>query len=97
MAQEIVLVTGANTGLGFEIIKAFCSSDKSYNIILGGRSIEKVRKAVDTAKNEFLASHSTISSLQVDIEDDDSIQKAFEEVQSKFGRIDALINNAGKT
>ncbi|KAL9621342.1 MAG: hypothetical protein Q9160_004233 [Pyrenula sp. 1 TL-2023] len=94
-AQEIVLVTGANTGLGFEIIKAFCGSDKSYNIILGGRSIEKVQKAVETAKQEFPSSHSTLSPLQVDIESDESIQKAFEEVQTKSGRVDALINNAG--
>lgn len=96
MAQrEIILITGANTGIGFQIVRALCKSDKAYDIILGGRSIAKVEDAIKSAQAEFPSSHSRLSSVQVDIEYDDSIQKAFEEVQSKFGKIDALINNAG--
>jgi NAD(P)-dependent dehydrogenase (short-subunit alcohol dehydrogenase family) len=95
-SQEVILVTGANTGLGFQIIRALCSSvDKSYHILLGGRSLAKAHEAVQAATTEFPSTRSKLSPLQVDIEDDDSIQKAFEDVQSEFGRVDALINNAG--
>lgn len=93
--NEVVLVTGANTGLGFEIIKALCGSEKAYNILLGGRSFEKAQQAVNTATQGFPSSRSKLSAIQVDIENDDSIQRAFEEVQTKFGRLDALVNNAG--
>lgn len=95
-SQEVVLVTGANTGLGFQIIRALCASDKSYDILLGSRSLVKAQEAVKSATKEFPSSRSNLWPIQVDIEDDDSIQKAFEDVKTKFGRLDALVNNAGK-
>lgn len=94
-SQEVILVTGANTGLGYEIIKALCSSDKAYNILLAGRSHSKAEEAVKSATKEFPSSASKLWPIQIDIEDDDSMQRAFEDVKSRFSRIDALINNAG--
>ena len=93
--QEVVLVTGANTGLGFQIIRALCGSNKAYNILLAGRSLVKAQQAVSSATEDFPSSRSKLWPIQVDIEDDDSIQRAFDEVQTKFGRLDALVNNAG--
>jgi NAD(P)-dependent dehydrogenase (short-subunit alcohol dehydrogenase family) len=93
--QEVILVTGANTGLGFQIIRALCSSEKAYNILLAGRSLTKAQDAVRSAGEEFPSSASKLSPIQVDIEDDESIQRAFDEVKSKFGRLDVLVNNAG--
>ena len=96
MAQpEVILITGANTGIGFQIVKTLCASDKAYDIILGGRSLSKLDAAISAARAEFPSSRSKLSPLQVDIEHDDSIKKAFEHVQSEFGRLDALVNNAG--
>lgn len=96
MAQrEVILITGANTGIGFQIVRALCGSDRAYDIILGSRSLAKVEEAISSAVAEFPSSRSILFPLQVDIEHDDSIKKAFDEVQSKFGRLDALVNNAG--
>jgi NAD(P)-dependent dehydrogenase (short-subunit alcohol dehydrogenase family) len=95
VARRVILITGANTGLGFQIVRALCGSNKSYDILLGGRSLVKVEQAVKSAENEFPSTASKVWPLQVDIEDDDSIQTAFEEVKTKFGRVDALVNNAG--
>lgn len=92
---EVVLITGANTGLGFQIIRALCSSSKAYSILLAGRSLVKAQQAVTSATEDFPSSHSKLWPIQVDIEDDGSIHKAFHEVQTKFGRLDVLINNAG--
>lgn len=63
---------------------------------MGGRSLDKVQDAIAAAKKEFPSSASTLVPIQVDVEHDDSIERAFTEVQTKFGRVDALINNAGK-
>ncbi|KAI9933591.1 hypothetical protein ASPWEDRAFT_138298 [Aspergillus wentii DTO 134E9] len=93
--SKIVLITGSNTGIGFEIVKALAGSDQDYTILMGGRSLEKVHDAITTAKKEFPSSASTFVPIQVDIEFDDSIDRAFAEVQSKYGKVDALINNAG--
>ena len=94
-SRELILITGANTGLGFEIIKAIYGSNKAYDLILSGRSMSKVKEAIKSAEAEFPLSASKLFPLQVDIEKDDSIHAAFEEVEAKFGRVDALINNAG--
>jgi len=95
MASKVVLITGANTGIGFQIVRALCSSDQAYDIIVGGRSFSKAQDAISSAEKEFPSSRSKLFPIQVDIEDDDSIQRAFDEVQSQFGKLDALVNNAG--
>ena len=94
-SNEILLVTGGNTGLGFETVRSLCQSSKTYTILLGGRSLEKASAAVEALRKEFPQSLSTIEAIQVDIEDDDSISRAYERVENKYGRLDILINNAG--
>ncbi|KAL7764000.1 hypothetical protein ACKLNR_005145 [Fusarium oxysporum f. sp. zingiberi] len=91
--RKLVLVTGANTGLGFQIVKAICSSDTEYEVLVGGRSIQKAEQAITSLKEQFPSSH--LHAIQVDIEDDASIVSAFEHVKTKYGKLDALINNAG--
>ena len=99
MAEKtIVLITGANTGLGLEMVKALYSSSKAYDILLAGRSLEKATTAANSALESLSSSSaggSSITPLRVDIESDESIENLFKEVQSRFGRLDVLINNAG--
>ncbi|KAH7158319.1 hypothetical protein DER46DRAFT_626852 [Fusarium sp. MPI-SDFR-AT-0072] len=92
--RKLVLVTGANTGLGFQIVKAICSSDTEYEVLVGGRSIQKAEQAITGFKEQFPSSH--LHAIQVDVEDDASIVSAFEHVKTKYGKLDALINNAGE-
>ncbi|OBT64157.1 hypothetical protein VE03_06251 [Pseudogymnoascus sp. 23342-1-I1] len=94
-SNPIILITGANTGIGFETIKALLGSPNTYTILLGGRSFQKAQDAVQVAKEQFPNSQSILSAIQVDIEDDASILKAFDEASAKHGRVDVLINNAG--
>lgn len=93
--STIVLVTGANTGLGYEIVKALYNSDKAYDVIVGGRSLNKAEEATDGIKKEFPSSRNKLWPMQIDIEDDESVQRIFNDVQTQFGRLDALVNNAG--
>ena len=96
MAQQtIILITGANAGLGFEMVRALCSSDKVYEIVVAGRSLAKAKGAADAVMKEFQFTCSRLRPVQVDIEDDESIQRTFDEVHTRFGRLDALVNNAG--
>ncbi|KAF7504474.1 hypothetical protein GJ744_002211 [Endocarpon pusillum] len=77
------------------IVRSLCNSDQAYDIIVGGRSLSKAQDAISSAVEEFPSSRSKLFPIQVDIEQDDSIRHAFNEVQSKFGKLDALVNNAG--
>jgi len=93
--KHIILITGANTGLGLEVVKALYKSNVPYEIILGSRSVEKANEAIAAVEQESQASKSNLSSVQVDVSSDDSIRTAFEQVKSQHGRVDTLVNNAG--
>lgn len=93
--RTIVFITGANTGIGLETVKALLTSEREYHVLLGGRDIKKAELAAETVKAE-IGSKSEVTPIQIDVESDESIQNAHDEVAEKFGRIDCLINNAGK-
>ncbi|CZR58765.1 probable dehydrogenases with different specificities (related to short-chain alcohol dehydrogenases) [Phialocephala subalpina] len=96
-ARKIALVTGGNSGIGYEAVKALLQSKKSYHVFLGARSLEKATGAIETLHKECPGLTNTVEPLQVDLTSDDSIEKAFEQVKKSPGHIDALINNAGAT
>lgn len=90
----IVVVTGANTGIGFETVRALVSGIQPYTVILCSRSIEKGQAAAGKLQSE-IKQGSQIIPLQLDIKDDASIELFVKDVEQRFGRLDVLINNAG--
>ncbi|KAM0246095.1 hypothetical protein ACHAQJ_010347 [Trichoderma viride] len=95
MSSRIILITGGNTGLGLETVRSLCRSSESYNILLAGRSLEKATAAAEKVVSERLSSRTTVEPIQLDVEDDESINSAFKLVEQQFGRLDVLVNNAG--
>lgn len=87
------MVTGGNTGIGFETVKAFLESPKLYHILMGSRSSDKANAAIATLKEEVPNTKSTVEAVQVDLRSDESIQKAYQQVRSSYGKLDILINN----
>ena len=97
-SQKVVLITGANDGIGYEVVKALLESDKAkYHVFLGSRSLEKGRLAIEKLRLEVPTSSNTVELIQIDVTSDDSIQKAFEQVDAQPGHLDVLVNNAGAT
>lgn len=94
--KSIVFVTGGNAGLGYESVKALYASSKSYVVLMGSRSLDKANAAIKTLESEVANSNSEVVPIQVDIEDDASIERSKSNIDSKYGRLDALVNNAGK-
>lgn len=95
--KNIIFITGGNTGIGYETVKALFQSGKAYHVLMGSRSLEKAKTAIDTLQQEVPQTTSTIEAVQIDVLDDDSIEKAFETVKARHDHIDSLINNAGKS
>ena len=85
----IVLITGANQGIGFEVVKKL-ARDADYHILLGSRSFAKGHEA-----SQSISEPSSVEPIELDVTSDDSILAAVDAVISKFGRLDILVNNAG--
>jgi NAD(P)-dependent dehydrogenase (short-subunit alcohol dehydrogenase family) len=87
--QTIVLITGANQGIGLASARAL-SSLPTYHVLLGSRDPQKGQAAASPLQADGLS----VSPITIDLDSDASIQTAVEEVKSKYGRLDVLINNA---
>src|SRR5688572_5372847 len=93
--RPVVLITGANQGIGFETAKLIAKANK-HTVILGSRDKAKGIAARESIIDTGDVDAEHIHFLQLDIQDDNSILAAAEHVKGKFGVLDILINNAGK-
>lgn len=85
----------ANSGLGYEIVKALYASDVPYEIIVGTRTLSKGEDAITTLKSEVSTSQSVVSTLQVDLASDATLEAAIKTIAERYGRLDTLVNNGG--
>lgn len=89
-SARVALVTGANKGIGKEISRKL-GSEKDLICILACRNEKLGKAAADELK--ALGCHH-VDSVKLDLDDADSIVQAREYVQTKYGRLDILVNNA---
>src|SRR5438105_1964562 len=83
-----VLITGSSTGIG--LATAIHLARAKYQVYAGLRSPQKaehLQAAIDSGL--------PIQMVQLDVNDDASVTNAVDEVRSKAGTIDVLVNNAG--
>lgn len=82
--DKVILITGASSGIGNETAKLFQS--KGWKVAATMRNPEKsadLQRIVD------------VECIHLDVTDLDSIKSAINTTLEKFGRIDAVVNNAG--
>ena len=94
-SQTIVLVTGANQGLGFEMVKSLSSSASNYTILLAARDTSKGKDAAASLDSSKFASRTTVEPIELDITSDDSIATSVKHIKDTYSRLDVLVNNAG--
>ena len=94
-SSKAVLVTGGNSGIGYETVKALLESKEPYHVLLAARSAAKASAAVESLRKDCPETANVVEPVEVDLNSDDSIERAFAEVQRSPGRLDVLINNAG--
>jgi len=92
--QQVILITGASSGFGRLIAETL--SRKNYQVFatmrnVNGRNAAAAREVRELAERESLS----LQTLELDITDDASVERAVNEVTAKCGRIDVLVNNAG--
>lgn len=89
-SKTIVLVTGANQGIGFEIAKKLNVEHENYHVIMAGRRKQAIEEAAEKLRGQGFS----VEPLVLDVTSDDSIDAAAKAVSEKHGHLDVLINNA---
>ncbi|NME84330.1 SDR family oxidoreductase [Clostridium sp. SM-530-WT-3G] len=88
--KENVLITGATSGIGYELAKIF--AENKYNLIISARN----KNMMESIKIDFEKKYGiNVSIFEKDLSQKNSAAELFNEVKSKNIQVDILINNAG--
>ena len=89
--KKVFIITGANSGLGYETSKFFL--EKNATVIMCCRDLFKGEKA----KQELLKFNfpGNIELIELDLSDLKKVRRTAEIIKDKFNSLDVLINNAG--
>lgn len=89
MKEKIAIVTGANRGIGLEVVTQLAV--KGVMVILTARDEVKGKAACEQLRHEGLP----VRFHQLDVTNEESIQSLTQFLQDEFRRVDVLVNNAG--
>lgn len=91
LTGKTVLVTGANSGIGFEAVKVFAK--KGAHVIMACRNPERGNAAVEAIKADFPPA--SLELMTLDLNSLLSVRRFSDAIKQQYERIDILVNNAG--
>ncbi|MBS1256760.1 MAG: 2-(R)-hydroxypropyl-CoM dehydrogenase [Deltaproteobacteria bacterium] len=94
-----ILITGANKGIGLATVKKLLESYSDTYVLLGSRDLSRGQHTLNELVNSNQQWNDRIDLIKIDVEQDDSVNSAAEEVAEKFGKnagtLYGIVNNAG--
>ena len=91
LTGKVIVVTGANSGIGYEAAKEFARN--GAQTILACRSMDKARKALNQIRADIPGARAEI--MHLDLASLASVHRFSDEFKVKYARLDVLVNNAG--
>ncbi|MBD2362071.1 SDR family oxidoreductase [Anabaena minutissima FACHB-250] len=89
LKNQIVLITGASSGIGAACAKVF--ADAGAKLILAARRLDKLQQLVETLN----VTSAQVHLIQLDVRDRSAVESAISSLPPAWSDIDILINNAG--
>ena len=89
MDKRLAVVTGANKGIGYEICRQLAR--KGLRVLLTSRDAEKGGQARNKLEMEGI----DVLHHQLDVTDRANVAAIARHIESEYGRVDVLVNNAG--
>jgi len=89
LAEKVVLVTGGGSGLGRSMAQRFL--ELGARAIIASRSRERLEEAADALRR---ATGGEVLAWPCDVRDPEAVTALFDGAAARFGRVDALVNNA---
>jgi len=88
--SRIILVTGANTGIGYELVRLL--AEQGHTVYLGARNPQSGREAEEKLHSEGFKS---VKFIEIDVSKPSTVLSARDTITSLSGKLDVLVNNAG--
>ena len=85
----IVLVTGANRGIGFSTVQSLSLRFPSGTYIIGSRTLSSGHEAIQALQK--LCANTKLEVVELDVTNDSTIDAAVGFIRKKFGRLDGTI------
>jgi len=89
LTGRVAVVTGASSGLGVQMAKAFAR--QGADVVILARRLEKLEKVADEIRGLGVK----CLPIRCDVTNTEDVKKAAEIVEKEFGKGDILVNNAG--
>jgi len=89
IANKVVLVTGASSGIGEATARELAAAGAT--VVLGARRVERL----EALKRQIEADGGTAMVHGLDVTSRDEVKAFVEAAQAQFGRVDVIVNNAG--
>ena len=88
-----IIITGANRGVGWAILKKIISDEKPYKIIMACRNMVAAKSAAQDLLKLYPFTKCEINSEKLDLESEASIDNFKDILQTKYKKFDVLFNN----
>ena len=89
MRDKVVIITGASSGIGKAL--AYELAHQGAKVVLAARNIEELLHIEQDLRQQG----AEVLSVRTDVTKELACKELIEQAYARFGRIDALINNAG--
>lgn len=91
-SKGVALVTGGGTGVGKAIARGL--SGAGWTLILSGRRLDVLQAAAIEISAE---TSGDVHAIEADVGRVGSVRSLFDQIEQRFGRLDLLVNNAGRS
>ncbi len=89
--DKVVLVTGGSAGLGRAIASAFAT--RGAKVVIAARDAQKL----ETVSQQMSTAGCSVTAMAADVTQQQQVESLFARVNDEFGRLDVLVNNAGRS